>query len=164
MSNPISANINSLSQVLDTQNQNGVESFDLSDDRFANILDDKLGEYNQETGEQQDITNKLGIPAGLSIEGFDYNSFVNDLEPVEVVDSVNTDSNIQTKNKFDLGSLIKDAGNTITEFASSTSPITNSTVKAVQNFWSNQASNFYSIMNKDTVDDISELLSKFSKS
>lgn len=161
MSNPISANINNISQLLDTQNQNDINNIDLSDDRFSNILDDKLGEYNKEEFQPQDITSKLGIPAGLNIEGFDYNSFVTDLDTVETVQEVNTDSNIQDKNSFDLGSLIKDAGNTLSDIVlnqRATNPI--STVQAVQDFWKNQASNFYSIMNKDTVNDITELLSK----
>ena len=162
MSNPISTNINNLSQLLDSQNQNIIESYDLSDDRFSNILDNKLGEYNQEDIEPKDITTQLGIPAGLEIEGFDYNSIVNDIDSVDIVDAVNTDSNISQNNGFDLGSLIKDAGQTVSNITSNqrvTNPI-NSTVQEVQNFWKNQASNFYSIMNKDTVNDISELISK----
>lgn len=162
MSNPISTNINNISQLLDSQNQNIIESYDLSDDRFSNILDNKLGEYNQEDIEPKDITTQLGIPAGLEIEGFDYNSIVNDIDSVDIVDAVNTDSNISQNNGFDLGSLIKDAGQTVSNIISNqrvTNPI-NSTVQEVQNFWKNQASNFYSIMNKDTVNDISELISK----
>ena len=162
MSNPISTNINNISQLLDSQNQNIIESYDLSDDRFSNILDNKLGEYNQEDIEPKDITTQLGIPAGLEIEGFDYNSIVNDIDSVDIVDAVNTDSNISQNNGFDLGSLIKDAGQTVSNITSNqriTNPI-NSTVQEVQNFWKNQASNFYSIMNKDTVNDISELISK----
>ena len=162
MSNPISTNINNISQLLDSQNQNIIESYDLSDDRFSNILDNKLGEYNQEDIEPKDITTQLGIPAGLEIEGFDYNSIVNDIDSVDIVNAVNTDSNISQNNGFDLGSLIKDAGQTVSNIISNqraTNPI-NSTVQEVQNFWKNQASNFYSIMNKDTVNDISELISK----
>ncbi|MGN1153509.1 MAG: hypothetical protein ACI4S3_05725 [Candidatus Gastranaerophilaceae bacterium] len=162
MSNPISTNINNISQLLDSQNQNIIESYDLSDDRFSNILDSKLGEYTQEDSESKDITTQLGIPAGLEIEGFDYNSIVNDIDSVDIVDAVNTDSNISQNNGFDLGSLIKDAGQTVSNITSNqriTNPI-NSTVQEVQNFWKNQASNFYSIMNKDTVNDISELISK----
>ena len=162
MSNPISTNINNISQLLDSQNQNIIESYDLSDDRFSNILDNKLGEYNQEDIEPKDITTQLGIPAGLEIEGFDYNSIVNDIDSVDIVDAVNTDSNISQNNGFDLGSLIKDAGQTVSNIISNqrvTNPI-NSTVQEVQNFWKNQASNFYSLMNKDTVNDISELISK----
>ena len=162
MSNPISTNINNISQLLDSQNQNIIESYDLSDDRFSNILDNKLGEYNQEDIEPKDITTQLGIPACLEIEGFDYNSIVNDIDSVDIVDAVNTDSNISQNNGFDLGSLIKDAGQTVSNIISNqrvTNPI-NSTVQEVQNFWKNQASNFYSLMNKDTVNDISELISK----
>ena len=162
MSNPISTNINNISQLLDSQNQNIIESYDLSDDRFSNILDNKLGEYNQEDIEPKDITTQLGIPAGLEIEGFDYNSIVNDIDSVDIVNAVNTNSNISQNNGFDLGSLIKDAGQTVSNIISNqrvTNPI-NSTVQEVQNFWKNQASNFYSIMNKDTVNDISELISK----
>ena len=87
---------------------------------------------------------------------------MNDIDSVDIVDAVNTDSNISQNNGFDLGSLIKDAGQTVSNITSNqriTNPI-NSTVQEVQNFWKNQASNFYSIMNKDTVNDISELISK----
>ena len=33
-------------------------------------------------------------------------------------------------------------------------------VQAVKNFWGNQASNFYSLMDKDTINDISDLVAK----
>ena len=39
MSEPVLSSINSLFQVDGAQKTNGIEAFDLNDDRFSNILD-----------------------------------------------------------------------------------------------------------------------------
>ncbi len=168
MNNPILTNLNSIFQTQETQNQNNINNFDLSDDTFSNILDEKLDDTKLEENTSFAIQNKLGIPAGLDIEGFDYNSLMNEINPDEKIDNINTDSNIQNESKFSLGSLIDDAkdafspvvnsllnGELNTEAGNDANP-----VQAVKNFWESQASNIYSIMDKDTVNDISDLVAK----
>ena len=91
-----------------------------------------------------------------------------DLDATEAVEGVNSENQISDNNKFSLGSLIEDA---VDAFSPVVQSIANSDINfnsdsvsnplnAVKDFWSNQASNFYNIMNKDTVNDISELVSK----
>lgn len=168
MNSPILNNLNSIFQTQENQNQNNINNFDLSDDTFSNILDEKLDNSKIEENVSLQIQNQLGIPAGLDIEGFDYNSLMNEINPDELIDSINTDSNIQNESKFNLGSLINDAkdafspvvdslldGEINTESGNPANP-----VEAVKNFWNSQASNIYSIMNKDTVNDISDLVAK----
>ena len=168
MNSPILNNLNSIFQTQENQNQNNINNFDLSDDIFSNILDEKLDNSKIEENVSLQIQNQLGIPAGLDIEGFDYNSLMNEINPDELIDSINTVSNIQNESKFNLGSLINDAkdafspvvdslldGEINTESGNPANP-----VEAVKNFWNSQASNIYSIMNKDTVNDISDLVAK----
>lgn len=170
MSNPILSGINSVFQGQDPQKTGGIGSFDLSDDRFSNILDGKLDELQpDENTEINTIMDKLGVPAGLNIEGFDYNSIASELvNSTEKVDAIGTESNIRDDNKFDAGSLIRDAAEAFSpvvnsiinsEFSLSSDSASNP-LNAVKNFWGNQASNFYSVMNKDTVNDITDLVSK----
>ena len=168
MSEPVLSSINSLFQVDGAQKTNGIEAFDLDDDRFSNILDGELDKLQDDDIKQNNLVGQLGVPAGLNIEGFDYNSFIDNLDPSDMVDGIDTDSNIKDNNKFDLGSLVDDAkeafspvvdslmnGKLNLESGNSANP-----VQAVKNFWGNQASNFYSLMDKDTVNDISDLVAK----
>lgn len=168
MNSPILNNLSSIFQTQDAQSQNNINNFDLSDDTFENILDEKLDKNEAKENFSSQIQNQLGVPAGLDIEGFDYNSLVNEINPDEMIDSVNTDSNIQNDSKFNLGDLISDAkdsfspvvdsilqGELNTESGNPANP-----VQAVKNFWESQASNFYSIMNKESVDNVNELISK----
>ena len=168
MNSPILNNLSSIFQTQENQNQNNINTFDLSDDTFSNILDDKLEDSKIEENFTSKIQNQLGVPAGLNIEGFDYNSLMNEINPDEIINSINTDLNIKDDSKFNLGDLIDDAkdafspvvdslldGKINTESGNPANP-----VQAVKNFWESQASNFYSIMNKDSVDNVNELIAK----
>ena len=93
---------------------------------------------------------------------------VSDLDAIENVNPVNTDMNIRDDNKFNVSSLIEDAVDAFSpvvnsirnsEFNLNPESISNP-LSAIKNFWSNQASNFYNIMNKETVNDITDLISK----
>ena len=168
MSNPILTGINSILSGQEAQNNKGLQSFDLNDNTFSNILDNKLDKTDESKENVQNIVDKLGVPAGLNIEGFDYNSMVSDLDAIENVEPVNTDMNIRDDNKFNVSSLIEDAVDAFSpvvnsiknsEFNLNPESISNP-LSAVKNFWSNQASNFYNIMNKETVNDITDLISK----
>lgn len=168
MSDSILAGINSILPGQESQSTKGIQSFDLNDDTFSNILDNKLGEFDTKKQDNQNIVNQLGVPAGINIEGFDYNSFVTDLDSIEEVNSVNTDSNIQDNNKFNIGSLIEDAVDTFSPVVKSITnqefsfnrENTSHALDAVKDFWNNQASNFYNIMNKETINDITDLVAK----
>lgn len=168
MSETFISSLNSIMPEQGAQSSKGLGSIDLDDDTFSNILDAKLDKTENNPKELENIVNKLGVPAGLNIEGFDYNSMVNDLDSTETVEGVNTENQINENNKFNLGSLIEDA---VDAFSPVVQSIANSDfnfdsdsvsnpLNAVKDFWSNQASNFYNIMNKDTVNDISDLVSK----
>lgn len=168
MSETFISSLNSIMPEQGAQSSKGLGSIDLDDDTFSNILDAKLDKTENNQKELENIVNKLGVPAGLNIEGFDYNSMVNDLDSTETVEGVNTENQINENNKFNLGSLIEDA---VDAFSPVVQSIANSDfnfdsdsvsnpLNAVKDFWSNQASNFYNIMNKDTVNDISDLVSK----
>ncbi len=168
MSNPILTGINSILSGQETQNNKGIQSFDLNDNTFSNILDNKLDKTDESKENIQNIVDKLGVPAGLNIEGFDYNSMVSDLDAIENVEPVNTDMNIRDDNKFNVSSLIEDAVDAFSpvvnsirnsEFNLNPESVSNP-LNAVKNFWNNQASNFYNIMNKETVNDITDLISK----
>lgn len=168
MSNPILAEINSIFQTQETQNTSVLGNFDLSDDRFANILDNKLGELNQITDEIKDITSQLGVPAGLNIEGFDYNSLIEDINSQDIIEAINTETNVRDDGRFNAASMIKDAAEAFSPVVESIvnsqfnfeSNNSSNPIQAVKNFWTNQASNFYSIMNKEMVNDISDLIAK----
>ncbi len=168
MNSPILNNLNSIFQSQENQNQNNINNFDLSDDTFSNILDEKLDDSKIEENFSSKIQNQLGIPAGLDIEGFDYNSLVNEINPDETIDAINTDSNIQNDAKFSIGNLIDDAKEAFSPVVDSLldgkinieSGNPANPVQAVKNFWENQASNFYNLMNKDAVNDISDLIAK----
>ena len=168
MSNPILADINSIFQSQETQSINTIGNFDLSDDRFANILDNKIGELNQVTDEIKDITSQLGVPAGLNIEGFDYNSLIEDINPQDMIEAINTETNIKDDGRFNAASMIKDATEAFSPVVESLmnsqfsfdSNNSSNPIQAVKNFWTNQAGNFYSIMNKEMVNDISDLIAK----
>lgn len=168
MNSPILNNLSSIFQTQENQNQNNINNFDLSDDTFSNILDEKLDDSKIKENFSSKIQNQLGVPAGLDIEGFDYNSLMNEINPDEMIDSINTDSNIQNDSRFNIGNLIDSAkesfspvvdsilqGELNTESGNPANP-----VQAVKNFWESQASNFYSIMNKESVDNVNELISK----
>ena len=168
MSNPILTGINSILSGQETQSNKGIQSFDLNDNTFSNILDNKLDKTDESKENIQNIVDKLGVPAGLNIEGFDYNSMVSDLDAIENVEPVNTDMNIRDDNKFNVSSLIEDAVDAFSpvvnsirnsEFNLNPASVSNP-LNAVKNFWNNQASNFYNIMNKETVNDITDLISK----
>ena len=105
MSNPILTGINSILSGQETQNNKGIQSFDLNDNTFSNILDNKLDKIDESKENIQNIVDKLGVPAGLNIEGFDYNSMVSDLDAIENVEPVNTDMNIRDDNKFNVSSI-----------------------------------------------------------
>lgn len=171
MSEAILAGINSILPELESQNTKGIGSFDLNDETFSNILDDKLeGLEDKNKSAEQDIVSQLGVPAGLNIEGFDYNAFISDFNPTESVDEINTDSNIQDNkfNKFSINSMLEDA---VDAFSPVVKSIANSEfnlnpesssnpLNAVKDFWNNQASNFYNIMSKDAVNSITDLVAK----
>ncbi len=168
MSETFISGLNSIIPEQGAQNSKGIGSFDLDDDTFSNILDEKLDKTENDQNKLENIVNQLGVPAGLNIEGFDYNAMVNDLDATKAVEGVNSENQISDNNKFSLGSLIEDA---VDAFSPVVQSIANSDINfnsdsvsnplnAVKDFWSNQASNFYNIMNKDTVNDISELVSK----
>lgn len=168
MSETFISGLNSIIPGLDSQNSKGIGGFDLNDDTFSNILDDKLDKNETEQIKAEDITNKLGVPAGLNIEGFDYNAMVNDINSTEMVEGINTENQINDNNKFNLGSLIEDAVDAFSPVVQSLanaelnldSNSNSNPLNAVKDFWNNQASNFYNIMNKDTINNISELVSK----
>ena len=158
----------SIFEPLDSQKTNGIGDFDLSDNRFSNILEEKIGERDKESQVIQNITSQLGLPIGLEIEGFNYTSQVNEISPDDMIEVIKTESNLKDDSRFDIVSAIKETAET---FSPIIEPILDSQlnlenqnisnpVKAVKNFWINQASNFYSIMNKDTVNDITELIAK----
>ena len=168
MSETFISGLNSIIPEQGAQNSKGIGSFDLDDDTFSNILDEKLDKTENDQNKLENIVNQLGVPAGLNIEGFDYNAMVNDLNSTETVEGINSENQINDNNKFSLGSLIEDA---VDAFSPVVKSITNSEfdfdsntasnpLNAVKDFWNNQASNFYNIMNKDTVNDITELISK----
>lgn len=164
MNNPMLSNINSILQG-QTEQTGSVQNYDLSDNTFSNLLDEKIAGLDTEKISQANIIEKLGIPIGLKIEGFDY---VPSSVSTDKVEAINTESNLRDDNKFDIKSLVNDVKDTFSPvmdsvldstFGMNTETIGN-TAKAVKNFWLNQASNFYSIMDKETVNDISELVAK----
>lgn len=168
MSETFISGLNSILPEQGTQGSSGIGKFDLNDNTFSNILDEKLDKTQIDKTQVENIVEKLGIPAGVNIEGFDYNAMVNDLNSTETVEGINSENQINDNNKFNLGSLIEDA---VDAFSPVVKSITNSEfdfdsntasnpLNAVKDFWNNQASNFYNIMNKDTVNDITELISK----
>ena len=168
MSETFISGLNSILPEQGTQGSSGIGKFDLNDNTFSNILDEKLDKTQIDKTQVENIVEKLGIPAGVNIEGFDYNAMVNDLNSTETVEGINSENQINDNNKFSLGSLIEDAVDafspvvksiTNSEFAFDSNTASNP-LNAVKDFWNNQASNFYNIMNKDTVNDITELISK----
>jgi len=170
MENQILSSINSVFQTQENQNSSGIGNFDLNDDRFANILDEKIGEFNNDiiSDNTQDITKQLGVPAGLDIEGFDYYSLIEDINPQDMVEAINTESNLRDDSRFDTVAMVKDAAEAFSPVVESLSnsqfsfdsPNSSNPIKAVKNFWTNQASNFYSLMGKDTINDLNELIAK----
>lgn len=168
MSETFISGLNSILPEQGAQGSNGIGKFDLNDSTFSNILDEKLDKPQIDKTQVENIVEKLGIPAGVNIEGFDYNAMVNDLNSTETVEGINSENQINDNNKFSIGSFIEDA---VDAFSPVVKSITNSEfnfdsntasnpLNAVKDFWNNQASNFYNIMNKDTVNDITELISK----
>ena len=162
-SNPILSNINAI-MPQNNQATSVIESYDLSDDRFANILEERADKKDDKFSfEQEDIMSKLGVPFGIDIEGFDYNELLaQTVSSTDKVDAINTDSNINNESKFNLSSLVKNA---IEDFAPVVGSVLESgitpdtvgkTAKALKSFWGSQAQSIYSTMNKESVENITD--------
>ena len=90
----------------------------INDNTFSNILDEKLDKTQIDKTQVENIVEKLGIPAGVNIEGFDYNAMVNDLNSTETVEGINSnvawrilaELNYETINDITPKSLVAHAG------------------------------------------------------
>ncbi len=110
MSNAISLDISSILQSQNSQATTGATSFDLDDDTFSSLLAEQMMDSSSTETEGSNIMQQLGMPAGLSIEGFDYQSFATDI--VESMDEIK-----QLSNSFDSG---EDSSFNLSSFISDT--------------------------------------------
>ena len=85
MSETFISGLNSILPEQGAQGSSGIGKFDLNDSTFSNILDEKLDKPQIDKTQVENIVEKLGIPAGVNIEGFDYNAMVNDLNSTEKI-------------------------------------------------------------------------------